>query len=309
MKRNLSKPSNQFSKNTPPRKEITKSNIALKDTKNKNMTNRNTNKSLTQNNSSLAPAQVWQNASKILDSKREKEIKNDSGFCEIREKFKFLLIKNNNSLKDKVENDKDLKENKDENKINKDDYKINKDDYKINKDEYKIIKDDYNIIKDDYKINKDDYKINKDDYKINKDDYKIIKNDYKINKIDLESTLSIEKISKELDCAIRFSTTFIKSPLISFEGPKIYSKLNLDTLFFIFYYQQNTINQYFASKWLKRYAWRFHIKYKTWFQRLEEPTLLTEYYEQGTFLFFDYEVTWSHRKKTGFTFEYKYLED
>ncbi|KAF7679698.1 General negative regulator of transcription subunit 3 [Astathelohania contejeani] len=102
---------------------------------------------------------------------------------------------------------------------------------------------------------------------------------------------------------------FPSKPIHIFEGPDAFNDVDADTLFFIFYYQPNTIQQYFAAKKLKQYSWRFHTKYQTWFQRLEEPKLITEYYEQGVFLFFDYDVTWSNRKKNDFTFEYKYLEN
>lgn len=45
-----------------------------------------------------------------------------------------------------------------------------------------------------------------------------------------------------------------------------------------------------------------------WFQRHEEPKTINEEYERGTYIYFDYEK-WGQRKKEGFTFEYKYLED
>jgi CCR4-NOT transcription complex subunit 3 len=45
-----------------------------------------------------------------------------------------------------------------------------------------------------------------------------------------------------------------------------------------------------------------------WFQRLEEPQVITDDFEQGTYIYFDFEK-WAQRKKEGFTFEYKYLED
>ena len=79
-----------------------------------------------------------------------------------------------------------------------------------------------------------------------------------------------------------------------------------------------------AAKALKKLSWRFHTKYMTWFQRLEEPKAITDEYElvshtlflswlicllvQGTYIYFDYEK-WAQRKKDSFTFEYKYLED
>ncbi|KAJ2895904.1 general negative regulator of transcription subunit 5, partial [Coemansia aciculifera] len=93
------------------------------------------------------------------------------------------------------------------------------------------------------------------------------------------------------------------------EHPGMASHLDLDTLFFAFYYQPNTYQQYLAAKELNRQSWRFHKKYLTWFQRFEEPTDITDDYEQGTYIYFDYEGTWCQRKKSEFRFEYQYLED
>lgn len=101
---------------------------------------------------------------------------------------------------------------------------------------------------------------------------------------------------------------FPKQSIHIFEGPDVYHKLDIDTLFFVFYFSKDE-KQFFSARELKKYSWRFHTKYNTWFQRLEEPRLITEYYEQGVFLFFDYEVTWTNRKKKDFTFEYKHLEN
>lgn len=93
------------------------------------------------------------------------------------------------------------------------------------------------------------------------------------------------------------------------ENPSIFERQELDTLFFIFYYQQNSYSQYLAARELKRQSWRFHKKYLTWFQRHEEPRRLTDDWEQGTYIYFDYEGDWCQRKKSEFTFEYRYLED
>ena len=51
-----------------------------------------------------------------------------------------------------------------------------------------------------------------------------------------------------------------------------------------------TYQQYLAAKELKRRAWRYHKKYLTWFQRHEEPKEITPDYEQGTYVYFDYET-------------------
>lgn len=106
---------------------------------------------------------------------------------------------------------------------------------------------------------------------------------------------------------------------------------------------EGTKAQYLSAKALKKQSWRFHTKYMMWFQRHEEPKIINEEYEQvihthtntfaqppnmcnqfgmlsmfsfvvfdsnqqGTYIYFDYEK-WAQRKKEGFTFEYKYLED
>lgn len=58
-------------------------------------------------------------------------------------------------------------------------------------------------------------------------------------------------------------------------------EMDADTLFFIFYYQPGTYQQYVAARELKKQSWRFHKKYSTWFQRHEEPKTITDEYEQG----------------------------
>lgn len=102
---------------------------------------------------------------------------------------------------------------------------------------------------------------------------------------------------------------FPTTPLPVFENGAVFEKLDVDTLFFIFYYQQGSYQQYLAARELKRRTWGYHKKYKTWFKRHEEPQVTGEDYEQGTFVYFDYETGWCQRIKTEFTFEYSYLED
>ncbi|KAL1195555.1 putative NOT transcription complex subunit VIP2 [Cardamine amara subsp. amara] len=90
-----------------------------------------------------------------------------------------------------------------------------------------------------------------------------------------------------------------------------------DTMFFAFYYQQNSYQQYLAAKELKKQSWRYHRKFNTWFQRHKEPKIATDEYEQGAYVYFDFQTPkdesqeggWCQRIKTEFTFEYSYLED
>jgi CCR4-NOT transcription complex subunit 3 len=99
----------------------------------------------------------------------------------------------------------------------------------------------------------------------------------------------------------------VPSPI--FDNPAVFEKLGTDALFFIFYYAQGTHQQYLAAKELKKQSWRYHKKYMTWFQRHEEPTVTTDEYEQGTYIYFDYETGWGQRIKQDFRFEYSFLED
>lgn len=73
------------------------------------------------------------------------------------------------------------------------------------------------------------------------------------------------------------------------ELAELFERLPMDTLFFVFYFQQGTYQQYLAARQLKKHSWRFHKKYMTWFQRHEEPKVATEDFEEGTYVYFDYE--------------------
>ncbi|KAJ3630099.1 hypothetical protein Zmor_027064, partial [Zophobas morio] len=101
-----------------------------------------------------------------------------------------------------------------------------------------------------------------------------------------------------------------KQPDPQLLNPSIFEKMGVETLFFIFYYQPGTYQQYLAARELKKQAWRFHKKYLTWFQRSGDlPREITEEYEKGSYMYFDFENDWCQRERTGFVFEYKYLED
>ncbi|CAH2072452.1 unnamed protein product [Thlaspi arvense] len=111
-----------------------------------------------------------------------------------------------------------------------------------------------------------------------------------------------------------------QAPIIS--NPLFWERLGsdaygTDTLFFAFYYQQNSYQQYLAAKELKKQSWRYHRKYNTWFQRHKEPKIATDEYEQGAYVYFDFQTPkdenqeggWCQRIKNEFTFEYSFLED
>ncbi|KAL2178238.1 Not1 N-terminal domain, CCR4-Not complex component-domain-containing protein [Thermothelomyces heterothallicus CBS 202.75] len=111
------------------------------------------------------------------------------------------------------------------------------------------------------------------------------------------------------DVKFHSHTRYPQEPLSIFDDPRLYSRIDPDTLFYVFYYKQGTYQQYLAARALKDQSWRFHKQYQTWFQRHEEPKSITEEFEQGTYRFFDYESTWMNRRKADFKFAYKFLED
>ncbi|TNY18544.1 Not1 N-terminal domain, CCR4-Not complex component-domain-containing protein [Rhodotorula diobovata] len=103
-------------------------------------------------------------------------------------------------------------------------------------------------------------------------------------------------------------TYYPQEPSSQFASPALFAKLDVDTLFYIFYYCPGTYLQYLAANELKKQSWRFHKQYLTWFQRANEPTTITDSYEQGVYLYFDWEGSWCQRKKNDFRFDYAHLE-
>jgi len=99
----------------------------------------------------------------------------------------------------------------------------------------------------------------------------------------------------------------VPNPVLS--SSALFAQLDVETLFYVFYFLPGTYQQYLAAKELKRQSWRFHVKYLTWFQRHSEPQAITEEYEQGVYVYFDWEGHWCQRKKADFRFEYRYLSE
>lgn len=99
-----------------------------------------------------------------------------------------------------------------------------------------------------------------------------------------------------------------QSPAALFDNPAVYAKFDEDTLFYIFYYSHRDYHRYLAARELKRQSWRFSIRYGTWFRRHSEPIAINEEYEEGSYVYFDFESSWCQRRKNHFRFEYKYLE-
>ncbi|KAH9249804.1 hypothetical protein BASA81_012399 [Batrachochytrium salamandrivorans] len=91
------------------------------------------------------------------------------------------------------------------------------------------------------------------------------------------------------------------------ESSMVFERMDLESLFFIFYHQPGTFQQFLAARELKRQDWRFHKTHLVWMQRYEDPTQATSEYELGTFVYFD-PTLWEQKVRVNFTVEYKHLE-
>ena len=49
-----------------------------------------------------------------------------------------------------------------------------------------------------------------------------------------------------------------------------FSRFDLETLFFAFYYQQGSHQQYMAAVELKKQNWKFNKKFVTWFKKADD---------------------------------------
>eukprot|EP01026_Neomeris_dumetosa_P044943 TRINITY_DN3808_c0_g1_i4.p1 TRINITY_DN3808_c0_g1~~TRINITY_DN3808_c0_g1_i4.p1 ORF type:complete len:594 (-),score=113.99 TRINITY_DN3808_c0_g1_i4:486-2012(-) len=104
--------------------------------------------------------------------------------------------------------------------------------------------------------------------------------------------------------------------LAMFDNPSFFQQQDSEVLFFAFYLQPGTYQQYLAAYELKKLSWRYHKHQQSWFQRHEKPIQNMTDYEYGNYVYFDYNLTdqqdqptWCYRLKENFTFKYDALED
>mmetsp|Transcript_15098 Transcript_15098/g.42953 ORF Transcript_15098/g.42953 Transcript_15098/m.42953 type:complete len:611 (-) Transcript_15098:631-2463(-) len=124
---------------------------------------------------------------------------------------------------------------------------------------------------------------------------------------------SIPEMESEPDGS---STSSYKSPSYypqhpsrAFDDSALYRNVEIDVLFFIFFYRQGTYHQHLAAKELMYQLWRYHRQSKTWFQRHGQPKTLAPDYEYGVYHYFDYNGNAWGIKKKEFKFEYAHLTE
>ncbi|KAK9171540.1 NOT2 / NOT3 / NOT5 family protein [Cryptosporidium meleagridis] len=102
---------------------------------------------------------------------------------------------------------------------------------------------------------------------------------------------------------------FPSRPLEKLTKTSFFDKLALDTLFFIFYFQQGTFQQFLSIQELKRKKWQFHKKCFAWFYKRSDSKITTEDAEVADYIYFDFEKDWCQKIKNDFAFEFIHLDD
>lgn len=102
-----------------------------------------------------------------------------------------------------------------------------------------------------------------------------------------------------------------------FNRKEHFAKMDVETLFFAFYYQQGTYQQYLAAVELKKKNWKFVKKFETWFKKLDsgEPQRAAPgdggqtQKDVGKYIFFDYENGWQQLVRDDFELDLSQIEN
>lgn len=90
---------------------------------------------------------------------------------------------------------------------------------------------------------------------------------------------------------------------------EFFSKYDLSTLLYIFFYFPGSPLQVFAAKELEMRGWKYHTKFQTWFKRVSKPKEVNDKYEVADYDYFDYKTcrSWCIRRRNNFSIEHEYL--
>jgi CCR4-NOT transcription complex subunit 3 len=79
-----------------------------------------------------------------------------------------------------------------------------------------------------------------------------------------------------------------------------FQRFDVESLFFAFYYMQNTYQQFLAAQELKLRGWDFHIRFQTWIKKEshKEVTRGKSVTKTKT-IYFDYENEWRVKTSNG----------
>lgn len=105
---------------------------------------------------------------------------------------------------------------------------------------------------------------------------------------------------------VMIQTVFPQTPHVV--KPELYDKFDLNTLMFIFFYQNDAHMKYNAGKELSKRGWMYSKKYTTWFILTSPPKVKTDEYIEGKFKYWDFNNEWTTAVKKDYKFEMKHLE-
>ena len=86
---------------------------------------------------------------------------------------------------------------------------------------------------------------------------------------------------------------------------ELINSFNTDTLFFIFFEQNDLVAKEMARKELIKRDWMYNIKFNSFFKLIGDAKTRNENYIQGTFQLFDHEKQWKVKELNDFKFEIK----
>ena len=109
---------------------------------------------------------------------------------------------------------------------------------------------------------------------------------------------------------VKVPDSYPQYPDLKLLQPEFMRMFDEMTLFYIFYFHQGTVQQFFAGRELKQRDWIFNKVNKTWYHRLSEPVEKTEKYEIAKFEYFDDgKDSWGFRTLGSFRIDYQNIED
>lgn len=162
-------------------------------------------------------------------------------------------------------------------------------------------------------MNKDDNKTSI--YTLDHSRFQTILDEVKNKNLNTDDMLnsSMKNVIKQDDTNYYVPQNFVMIPTVFPQTPHLlkqdlYEKFDLNTLMFIFFYQNDSHMKYNAGKELTKRGWMYSKRYTTWFILTSPPKQKTDEFIEGKFKYWDFEKDWTTAYKKDFKFELKHLE-
>ena len=126
--------------------------------------------------------------------------------------------------------------------------------------------------------------------------------------LDLILEAPYEMVDYQPENPVETPKFFPQSPKMKLLRPEFMEKVDVSTLFYIFYYFPGTSYQFFAANQLKKRDWMFNKIEKTWYHRISEVLQKGEDFEIAKFEVFDHNNAEWMVKKVVTKIEYNNFE-